>query len=215
MLLLSLPVVGSASPRTLDLYEETLSLTPAPKEGAALYQQHCASCHGKQALGSGEKVIPSLAGQLESYLVKELVDFVELDRDTPEMHRLVATRELGKPQAWRDLAAYLARLAPNEKAQIGNGNAVMHGARTYADYCAICHGPAGEGMDDGTAPALRSQHYSYLVLQLRSFDTDHRLNVEQPLLESMVGLNRDDMEAIADFLSRMLPRARGTLMVAR
>ena len=213
-LLLALPAVVFASPRSLDLYAEVLSLTPAPKEGARLYQHHCASCHGKQALGSGEKVIPSLAGQVESYLVKELVDFVELDRDTPEMHRLMATRELDKPQAWRDLAAYLTRLAPNEKAQIGNGNAVMQGAQAYAEYCAHCHGAAGEGKEDGT-PALRSQHYSYLILQLRSFDTDHRLNIEQPLLENMVGLDREEMEAMADFLSRLLPGTRDSRTVGR
>jgi cytochrome c553 len=215
VMLLALPTAALASPRTLDLYEDALSLTPAPKRGAQLYQHRCASCHGKQALGSGEKVIPSLAGQLESYLLKELVDFVELDRDTPEMHRLMATRELGKPQAWRDLAAYLAQLAPNEQAQVGNGNAVIHGARAYADYCAQCHGEAGEGMEQGAAPALRSQHYSYLLLQLRSFDTDHRLNIEPPLQDSMVGLNRDDLEAIADYLSRLLPSARRTLTVTR
>jgi cytochrome c553 len=212
-LLLVLPPVGFASPRTLDLYDEALSLVPAPKQGALLYERHCSGCHGKQAFGSGEKVIPSLAGQLESYLLKELVDFRELDRDAPEMHRLIASRELAKPQAWRDLAAYLSHLAANENAQVGEGNAVMHGARTYAANCAICHGSAGQGMQDGT-PALRSQHYSYLTLQLRSFDTDHRLNVELPLLGGMIGLNREDMEAIADFLSRLLPSDAGTLTAA-
>jgi len=69
-----------ASPRTLDLYNETMSLDAVPAHGAALYRQHCASCHGAQAFGKADEVIPSLAGQVEPYLAKELVDFAELDR---------------------------------------------------------------------------------------------------------------------------------------
>jgi cytochrome c553 len=181
----------------------------ADTHGAQLFERHCASCHGHLALGDGEKVIPALAGQIESYLLHELVDFSELDRDTPEMHRLLARKELNRPQAWRDLAGFLTHLAPGEHAQVGNRSNVMRGAEAYARLCATCHGPAGEGMERGAAPALRSQHYSYLVLQMRSFDTDRRLDVEPLVLDHMTGLSRDDLEGVADFLSRMLPSSAG------
>jgi cytochrome c553 len=60
-------------------------------------------------------------------------------------------------------------------------------------------------MNDGFVPALRSQHYSYLLLQLREFDAERRLNLHPVLLEHMVDLGREDMEAMADDLSRMPP----------
>jgi cytochrome c553 len=207
--------VALSSPRTSDLYDEALSLDAEPAHGAALYRQHCAKCHGPQALGKADEVIPSLAGQLEIYLVKELVDFAELDRTAPEMHRTMARPELDEPQAWRDLAAYLAKLPPNRKPQYGNGKDLERGARSYSMYCAMCHGTQGEGMERGVAPALSSQHYAYLVLQLRSFDTDHRLNMEAPILDHMAGLTRDDLRAIADYMSRTPRVAPGSLTVSR
>jgi cytochrome c553 len=209
LLLSGIPATAFAGTNTLELYQETVSLSPDAERGAKLFRTHCAGCHDKRALGSAEKVIPSLAGQVESYLLKQFVDFVELDRDEPEMHRVFARKELGQRQAWRDLAAYLSRLAPNERAQVGNGVDIMRGSRAYTSYCATCHGRSGEGREDAFVPALRSQHYSYLLLQLRSFDAERRTNTHPVLLEHMVDLDLDDKEALADFMSRMLPSRFG------
>jgi len=213
--LLALVIGGYAlaSPRTLDLYQETLTLDPVPARGEKLYRQHCASCHGPQALGKADEVIPSLAGQVESYLAKELVDFAELDRTASEMHRVMARPELDEPQAWRDLAAYLARLPPDRKPQHGDGKELERGARSYSEYCALCHGGRGQGEEQGPTPALSSQHYAYLVLQLRSFDTDQRMNVEAPILDHMAGLSREDVRSIADFMSRTPRLPPGEMVV--
>jgi cytochrome c553 len=209
LLLLGLHATAFGGTQTLELYQKAVTLSPDPERGAKQFRSHCASCHGRQALGSADKVVPSLAGQVESYLLKQLIDFVELDRDEPEMHRVFARKELGQPQAWRDLAAYLSRLAPNERAQVGNGVDIMRGSRAYTSYCATCHGRSGEGREDAFVPALRSQHYSYLLLQLRSFDAERRTNTHPVLLEHMVDLDVDDKEALADFMSRMLPSRFG------
>lgn len=210
--LLSGPAV--ASPRTLDLYTEAMSLDAVPARGQAVYKKNCASCHGREALGNADKIIPALAGQVENYLVKELVDFAELDRAIPEMHRVMARPELDEPQVWRDLAGFLSKLPPLREPQLGDGKDPERGARSYSLYCALCHGSRGEGTARGPAPALSSQHYGYLVLQLRKFDTDHRRNVEQPILEHMVDLSREDMRAIADYMSRT-PRVPPDSIVAR
>ena len=209
--LLALLVSGNAiaSPRTLDLYNDTMALGAIPAHGQMLYQKHCASCHGPKALGNAEDVIPALAGQIESYLAKELVDFAELDRTAPEMHRVMARPELDEPQAWRDIAAYLARLPANRHPQWGDGKDSERGVRAYSMYCGMCHGDSGEGTDRGPTPALSSQNYAYLVLQLRSFDSNHRTNLDAPLLDHMAGLSRDDLRAIADYMSRTPRIARG------
>jgi cytochrome c553 len=215
LVLLVAPFASHASPRTVELFNEAASLAPVRVHGGKLYRQYCTGCHGKRAFGNAVTTTPALAGQLEMYLLKELVDYAELDRDTPEMHRLMARPELGQPQAWRDLAAYLANLRPNRRPQVGNGGNLMRGARAYADFCAFCHGDSGEGIEQASTPALRGQHYSYLLLQLKSFDTDRRLNIDGPLIDHMAGLSREDMEAIADFLARMPSGHAGALTVSR
>jgi cytochrome c553 len=206
--LMAMPLVSHAGTRTITLFNEAMETVPQPQNGAKLYQRHCIECHGGNAFGDIGKSIPSLASQIEPYVVKQLVDFAELDREAPEMHRLMARPELGTPQAWRDVAAYVESLPPNPRPQAGRGDDVEYGARSYKAYCTTCHGEAGEGLREAPVPALRGQHYSYLLLQLQSFDADRRKNVAGALVEHMVGLSRKMMEAIADYLSRLpnLPR---------
>jgi cytochrome c553 len=206
--LMAMPLVSHAGTRTITLFNEAMETVPQPQNGAKLYQRHCIECHGGNAFGDIGKSIPSLASQIEPYVVKQLVDFAELDREAPEMHRLMARPELGTPQAWRDVAAYVGSLPPNPRPQAGRCDDVEYGARSYKAYCTTCHGEAGEGLREAPVPALRGQHYSYLLLQLQSFDADRRKNVAGPLVEHMVGLSRKMMEAIADYLSRLpnLPR---------
>lgn len=208
LLLLTASLPAPASPRTIELFNETMKVTPAPLAGAKLYQEFCLECHGSRAHGDAEKVVPSLAGQIERYLVKQLIDFTELDRDAPEMHRLMARPELDNPQAWRDLAAYIASLQPSSDPQVGSGRNLEQGERSYRAYCASCHGTSGEGLEEAPIPALRGQHYSYLLLQLKGFDAQRRRDVADPLLEHMVELSRADMENIADYVSRLPFRAR-------
>ena len=201
--LVAMPLLAQASPRTVALFNEAMEAVPHPQNGAKLYQGYCTQCHGGDAFGDVERSTPSLAGQIEPYVVKQLVDFTERDRDAPEMHRLMAQPELGTPQAWRDVAAYVESLRPNPRPQVGRGQNIAYGARSFKSYCASCHGEAGEGLREAPVPALRGQHYSYLLLQLQGFDNDRRKNVAGPLVEHMVGLSREMMEAIADYLSRL------------
>ena len=75
--------------------------------GARIYRERCASCHGSTAHGSADPVTPALAEQQALYLIKQMVDFAEGDRTAPEMHRVVALKELSTPQAIRDVSSYL------------------------------------------------------------------------------------------------------------
>jgi cytochrome c553 len=201
------PGRGVGSERTTELLQGALALKPRPEDGASLYRAYCADCHGAQAWGDPLAVVPALAGQRELYLLKQLVDFAELDRAAPEMHRLMARAQLGTPQAWRDLAAYLAGQTGNERAEHGDGTALAQGERLYREACAACHGRNGAGSDLAAVPDLRSQHYSYLVLQLRSIDTGHRYNVAEDAYEALIGLSAADMRSVADYLSRIPGRA--------
>lgn len=202
------PTLLQAGPRTVELFQQAMRVPPVRSHGAKLYREYCMECHGKDAQGDGDNVIPALAGQVERYVVKQLVDFSELDRDAPEMHRLMARTELARPSAWRDLAAYLTQLPLNTQPQVGSGRDFDRGAHLYGAYCASCHGAFAEGLEQAPVPALRGQHYSYLVLQLKSFDADHRHNLDSPLLEHMVDLQHEDIELIADYLARLPKHAQ-------
>lgn len=192
-----------ASPRTIELLGEALALKPDLRNGALLYRAQCAGCHGPRAWGVAFDVVPALAGQQELYLLKQLVDLGELDRTVPEMHRQMARAELSTPQTWRDLAAYLSGLTPNQQAEHGDGTALEHGERIYKEVCAACHGETARGDDGGAVPSLRNQHYSYLLLQLRGVDAGHRYNVAEEMFESITTLSAVDMRSVADYLSRL------------
>lgn len=147
--------------------------------------------------------MPALAGQREYYLVEQLVQIATLERNVPQMHRLLTAPELDRPQAIRDLAAFLSQDARNALTQHGGGRDLGVGERVYRQQCAMCHGSSGEGSDDEPIPAIAGQHYSYLLEQLHGFSAGHRGNVEPPVISFVGGLSEREMQAVADYASRL------------
>jgi cytochrome c553 len=80
--------------RGTQFIERALAAEPDQRSGARIYRERCASCHGSTAHGSADPVTPSLAGQQALYLIKQMADFAEGERTAPEMHRIVALKEL-------------------------------------------------------------------------------------------------------------------------
>lgn len=193
---------AAQTPRAEETMRQILSLQPDPANGAHLYAQHCASCHGALALGNAAFVVPALAGQLNVYLVKQLVDVAERDRDLPEMHRVLARAELVQPQAIRDLTTFISDLKPNANNEVGPGKDVARGEKIYLAQCAACHGDAAEGFRQGFVPALRHQHYSYLLSQMRGLAVGHRYSVDVEVIERLEALQLVDLVATADAISR-------------
>lgn len=154
-------------------------------------------------MGNASNVIPALAGQREAYLVKQLADFTELERDSPEMHAVVAKAALSEPQAWADIARYLSSLPLSKSAESGDGTGVNLGEAIFREQCASCHASDAGGDDDGFVPSLRNQHYSYLVQQTRSLASLHRHNVDDDLTRFLDSLEVEEMTSVADYLSRL------------
>ena len=191
--------------RGTEIIERALSAEPDKRHGAQLYRERCASCHGKRAHGSSDPVTPALAGQLPLYLIKQLVDFSEGDRSEPEMHRVIALKQLSTPQAIRDVSSYLTALTGNTRPEVGDGNDLATGKRYYDGLCAFCHGTQGEGNEQHATPSLQGQHYSYLLMQMRRLAIGHRYSVPNEVIDVLEQLPLDTMTAIADYASR-LPR---------
>lgn len=196
--------VAAASPLTVDeKVRNALQLDQNVENGRQLYEAQCAECHGPRALGSARKVIPSLAGQRRAYLIKQLADFSELERSSRDMHSVVSRQQLSNEQAWADLSGYLNSLPRASFPQTGDGRGLELGEAIFQDQCASCHEEDARGDDDGFVPSLRDQHYSYLVRQIRSIASWHRLNVEADLVRYLDSMDTEEATAVADYLSRM------------
>jgi cytochrome c553 len=200
--------------RGAEIIERALSAEPDKRHGAKLYRQRCASCHGRRAHGSSDPVTPSLAGQLSLYLIKQLVDFSEGDRSEPEMHRVIALKQLSTPQAIRDVSSYLNGLPGTTRPEVGDGKDLVAGKRYYDGLCAFCHGFKGEGNEQYATPSLQRQHYSYLLMQTRRLAAGHRYSVPVEVLEVLEQLPFESMTGIADYASR-LPEQSSMSPVAR
>jgi cytochrome c553 len=203
--LLSDAAVGQAG-RTEELVERALALPPNEQSGKNLFDEHCASCHGPRAHGDAGNVTPALAAQLPIYLIKQLVDMTEGGRDVPEMHRVASRKALTAPQAVRDVATYVSGLPRNTAPEHGDGSDIPTGRRYYQGLCAFCHGEQGEGNEAHATPAVRGQHYSYLLAQMRKLSAMHRYSVNVEIVEALEALPFDRATAVADYMSR-LPEA--------
>jgi cytochrome c553 len=212
-LLVGLAVVGSAiipqssalaSPTRVDqLVRTALQLDANSKRGEKIYGEHCATCHGAAALGDARNVIPALAGQRQAYLVKQLADFAELEREGDEMHKVVSQAALNEPQVWADLSAFLNGLPTTRFPETADGGGVELGEAIFQEQCATCHEEDARGDEDGFVPSLRDQHYSYLVRQMRSLAASHRLNIDPDLVRFLDSFDTDEITAVADYLSRL------------
>lgn len=197
-------VNATASPTSVDeKIRNTLQLDQNTEHGAELYAKYCSSCHGPRALGSAEKIIPSLAGQRRAYLVKQFADFSEMERASRTMHGVISQPEVANEQAWADLSAYLNSRPRSTFPQTGDGRGLELGEAIFQEQCASCHEEDARGDDDGFIPSLRDQHYSYLVRQMRSIAAWHRLNVDADLVRYLDSLDTEEATAVADYLSRM------------
>ena len=183
--------------------QAALQLDRDAARGGKIYAQHCAGCHGPDAFGNSEALIPALAGQRRAYLIKQLADFNELEREGDAMHEAIARARLSEPQQWVDLATYLNSLPVTRFQETGAGDGVELGEAIYQEQCASCHEEDGRGDDDGFVPSLRNQHYSYLLREMRGLSGWQRHNVDADLVHFLDSLDPEELTSVADYLSRM------------
>ena len=202
------PHVGEAqSVATLNMLQKALALTPDPQSGEHLYIQYCATCHHRSGWGSGPREVPSLAGQQDSYLLEQLLQFSNLERKKDEMHAVVEKPQISSMQSMRDVSAYVASRPRNPRSDRGDGSQLAAGERIYRQACATCHGKNGEGDRADLIPAIGGQQYGYLLVRLRNFAREHgaveRGSLEPAVVNLLGGLSPADLKAVADYTSRL------------
>ena len=208
-LLASFLIVGSA------LAADAAHAPPAaakadPAKGGSLYDTGdnarglpaCASCHG----AGGNSTIntnPKLAGQIDTYIHKQLVDFTTPARNNPVM---TTYAKMLTDDEKKNIAAWLATQQPKQGAA-RNKDTLELGRKIYrggiADRgvaaCASCHGATGAGLP-AQYPRLAGQHQDYTVTQLQAFKTGARSN-SAPMATLAKRLSDDEMKAVADYIA--------------
>jgi cytochrome c553 len=188
---------------------------PAPvkadaAKGATLYDSGdaarslpaCVSCHG----AAGNSTIaanPKLAGQVENYVYKQLVDFTHPDRNQPVM---TTYAKMLTDDEKKNVAAYVGAQkqkpgAAKNKDTLDLGMKIYRGgiADKGVAACASCHGATGAGLPI-QYPRLAGQHQDYTVAQLMNFRGGARKN-SVPMTALAKRMSDDEMKAVADYIA--------------
>ncbi len=164
----------------------------------------CIGCHGVDG-NSSNPDWPSLAGQGEGYLVKQIREFKDGTRKDGTMNAMAAGV---KDEDIADIAAFFA----NHKAKGGaaDKDKIALGKQIYragiADAgiaaCASCHGPTGAGNPAAKFPALAGQHAKYTAKALRDFRSGARSNDPQKMMRDVAArLSDKEIDAVASYMA--------------
>jgi cytochrome c553 len=150
----------------------------------------CNACHGDNGIPK-DATIPVIWGQQENFLIKQLHDFQNGDRDSEVMSWMVKTlsqAEQGSAAAYFAKKNWPARSAGAASTSPPNGIAA----------CQICHQQDFVGGLPG--PRLAGQSYEYLVEAMRRYAGGERTN-NADMVKLMEALSPAERDAMARYLS--------------
>jgi cytochrome c553 len=146
------------------------------KNGKELTAQ-CIGCHGEKGI-SPTPEFPSLAGQLATYLYKQLQDYKNGQRTHPLMTSIAAGFS---DQDMADMAAWYSSLPPprnkagNKDLKVAERLVFEGDGRRTLPPCYTCHGPKGQG-EKMDIPALAGQQAEYFTATLTAYRNGERHN---------------------------------------
>jgi cytochrome c553 len=154
--------------------------------------QLCAACHGDKGVPTDPKTIPVIWGQEQSYLMKQLRDFRNGERNSPVMSPIA--KDLAEGDL-RKIAAYFAA-----KTWPARRSAKPPLPPKGIAQCQACHQPNFQG--GMPAPRLAGLSYEYLVAAMRAFATEERTNnLDMPKFMQM--LTERERNAIARYVAAL------------
>lgn len=170
----------------------------------------CAACHGTDG-NSASDMYPKIAGQHESYLFKQLMDYKRASETGGAEGRnnaiMSAQVMFLSEQDMADLAAYFAGQkpmlgeAPEEVIAAASKFYMGGDAERKIPACVACHGPRGDGMALAKFPDISGQHATYTIDQLKQFRSGQRANDPNGMMRDIAAkLTDQDMELLAKYL---------------
>lgn len=136
----------------------------------------CGACHGADG-NSVTPEWPSLAGQSEAYVVRQLEAYRDRQRQDVGMQQFAATLT---DEDMHDIGAYYASqtLLPKgaDPQYVSLGERIYRGGVPERGIaaCIACHGPRGHGNPMAAYPRINGQHSAYLVKTLQAYAAGDR-----------------------------------------
>lgn len=166
----------------------------------------CAACHGADG-NSTNPEWPKLAGQSESYLVKQLMDYRNDKRKNSVMGAMA--KGIESDEDVLHLAAYFSSVeakpgTAKDQALVTEGESIYRGGIVDAGVaaCSACHGPTGSGNPMAKFPKVSGQHAKYATMQLQAFQSGERNNDTGKMMRNMVKkMTVAQMEAVSEYMS--------------
>lgn len=185
--------------------------TAAPQPDLARAKQTaetvCAACHGVDGNPAAAS-FPKLAGQQESYLLKQLHNFKAVDNKPADRVNNVMAPMVAplSDDDMRGLARYFSQqtqkpdVAKNVKTiELGQKLWRAGNPETGVPACSGCHGPSGLGIP-GEFPRLSGQFSDYIEAQLKSFRAGDRANDPNSMMRGFATrLTDPEIKAVADY----------------
>jgi cytochrome c553 len=169
--------------------------------------QVCIACHGTDGNGA-VPAWPKIAGQIEKYLVKELLEYRKADKGTRFESTMAAITQPLTDQDIADLAAFFSQQkgAPGatQQTQLELGQKIYRGGDLQKGLpaCTACHGPQGQGNEPAKYPRLSGQHADYTIDQLKKFRAGTRSGDPNAIMRDIVNKMTDkEIQAVSSYVS--------------
>lgn len=175
-----------------------------PAKGQTVASTICIACHGMDG-NSLVSAFPNIAGQGESYILKQLTNFHAGARNDPNMAAILPA----VPQEdFPHLAAWFSRQKSSGTPPISVGDEeISIGKRLWragdaakgVPACAACHGPNGSGLE-AQYPRLSGQYPEYTEKQLLMFRNAERENDAESMMRDIaMRLSDKEIKAVSGY----------------
>jgi cytochrome c553 len=171
--------------------------------GQAKASTVCVACHGLDG-NSVNPEWPSIAGQHETYIIKQVKAFRAGERTNVLMSPIALTLT---DKEIEDTAAYYAsqRIKGQEaaKSKVELGQKIYRGGvgANNTPACMACHGPSGRGNPAAIYPSIRSQHAAQIALQLRAYKKGERMTDQNEMMRTIAAkLTDEQIDAVAQYV---------------
>lgn len=171
----------------------------------------CAACHGNDG-NSALALNPKLAGQHESYLVKQLHDFRLASRtggaegrNNAVMNGMAAglsDQDIADISAWFASQTMTSGETPENVIEQGQALYVGGDLERGIAACVACHGPRGNGMGLAKFPDISGQHTDYIKSQLEQFRSGQRANDPNGMMRDIAKkLTDEDIKILSQYIA--------------